>query len=295
MSLRTVLAMPTIIACSLSLCACTAFADRPKVEKELDLTVAFVEAQALRVEARNGGISIASSETDEVQIHARIHGSDRERVEAAVVRTEREKSGELHIWAEWPTERKSNEGVSFSIMIPATSGIFAESSNGSISITDLAGPYDLNTSNGPIQIMRAIGDVRADTSNGAITINGTPGKVYADTSNGDISVSGVSGPIAADTSNGNIEVALIDTNPGPVDADTSNGSITIAVGPAFDGSMIADTSNGKVRFGPFPAGYRAEVTKAEKDLVRATFGPSSHRSRLDTSNGTITVRATAGG
>ena len=295
MSLRTALAMPTIAACTVALCSCAALADRPKIEKELDLTVAHLEAQALRIDARNGSISIAPNEAEEVQIHARIHGPDRERVDAAVVRAEREKDGSLHIWAQWPTERKSNEGVSFSILIPATAGIHAESSNGSISITDLAGPYDLNTSNGTIQVMRAIGDVRADTSNGPITINGTPGKVYADTSNGDISVSGVSGPVAADTSNGNIEVALIDTNPGPVDADTSNGSITIAVGPAFDGSMIADTSNGKVRFGPFPEGYRAEVTKAEKDLVRATFGPSSHRSRLDTSNGTITVRATAGG
>jgi DUF4097 and DUF4098 domain-containing protein YvlB len=295
MTVRHALAMSTIAASTVALSACVALADKPRHEKSLDVTIAHVDAESLKVEGRNGSITIAPHDGDQVAISAKLYGSDRARVDQTVVRAEREKDGTLRVWAEWPTEPKGNEGVTFSILIPSTAGIDADTSNGAITVTGLSGPYILDTSNGPIELVGAAGDVRADTSNGSITINGAPNKVLADTSNGNIRIDGATGPVTTDSSNGNIELMLADTNPGPVVADTSNGSIELAVGPAFGGAIIADTSNGKVRFGPFPEGFSAAVTDAEKDTLRATFGTATHKSRLDTSNGGIVIRATKGG
>lgn len=294
MSIRNRLASVAIAASTLTLGAC-ALADQPRHEKSLDVNIAHVEAEPLKVESRNGSITIAAHDGDGVEIHARIYGQDKARVDAVVVRAEREDDGSLHVWAEWPSEPKNNEGATFAIQIPSTAGIHADTSNGAISITGLAGPYNLDTSNGAIEIVQATGDVRADTSNGGITVNGTPGSVRADTSNGTIRLTGATGPVTADSSNGKIEISLADTNAGPVVADTSNGSIVLAIGPAFGGMLVADTSNGKVKFGPFPESQPTTIVEAEDDTMKVRFGQATHASRLDTSNGTITIRSTAGG
>ncbi len=292
---RPALGIASAALATVTLASGCAFAGQPKHEKELDVSVAHVDAELLHVDAFNGSISIAHQDGDTVAIHATLYGPDQARVDGAIVRAERDAEGTLRIWTEWASEPKGNEGASFSILIPSTSGIHADTSNGSVTITSLSGPYTIDTSNGSINLQQASGDVRADTSNGNITVNGTPGKVLADTSNGSIRISGASGPVMTDSSNGNIEVALTDANAGPVIADTSNGSIVLAIGPAFAGSLVADTSNGKVRFGPFPAGFTAAVTEVEDDTLRATFGTADHKSRLDTSNGQITVKPSAGG
>ncbi len=294
MTLAT-LARPTIAAVTLALVGSLAHAESPKHVREVELSIAHTDSQPVRIEGFNGGIEIRAQEGDTVSVHAKLYGPNKDRVDQAVMHTEREKDGTLHIWSEWPSNHKGSEGVALTILIPNTAGIRADTSNGPISISGLAGPYTLGTSNAGIEVVSAIGDVRADTSNGTITVNGAPGTVNADTSNGSIRIAGATGPVNADSSNGNIEVALDSSNAGPVIADTSNGSIVLAVGPSFGGSMVADTSNGKVRFGPFSEEFAATVTSAKNDTVRATFGTATHKSRLDTSNGQITVKPTSAG
>ena len=293
--IRSALGLAGVTLPVLALSSGCAYAGAPKHMKELDVSIAHVDAEMLHVEAFNGSISIGASEGDVVAIHAKVYGPDLQRVDSAVVRAERDAEGTLRVWSEWASEPKGNEGVAISVLIPSTAGIHADTSNGAITIASLAGPYTLDTSNGSIEVEQATGDVRADTSNGNVTINGAPGKVVADTSNGSIHITGATGPITSDSSNGNIELVLAEANAGPVIADTSNGSITLIVGPAFAGSLVADTSNGKVRFGPFPQGFSAAVTEVEDDTLRATFGNAEHKSRLDTSNGAIVVKASAGG
>jgi len=292
---RSALGLASAAITTVALSSGCAFAGQPKHEKELDVSVAHIDAEMVHVEGFNGSISIAQRDGDTVAVHAKIYGPDEQRVQSAVVHAERDAEGTLRVWTEWPSEPKGNEGASFSILIPNTAGIHADTSNGAITIKSLAGPYALDTSNGSIQIDGATGDVKADTSNGGISINGTPDKVFADTSNGSIRISGASGQITTDSSNGNIEIALTDSNAGPVVADTSNGSIVLSIGPAFSGALVADTSNGRVKFGPFPQGFTASVTSLEDDTLHATFGDASHKSRLDTSNGQITIKPVTGG
>jgi len=105
--------------------------------------------------------------------------------------------------------------------------------------------------------------VQVDTSNGAIVVEGIDGTIALDTSNGAIDVYDSMGDLTADTSNGRIEVVRF---VGDLRLDTSNGEVWIE---DVTGTVSADTSNGSVHY---------------------SGTPTAGRNRIDTSNGSVTVR-----
>jgi hypothetical protein len=264
-----------LAAAAATMAGCSAVLGMPRHSREVDLSVTHVERAPVRVDAVNGAIAIMRADVEMVEVHAVIRGPDLARVEAANVHAERI-DDELRIRCEWPTPRKSNEGCSFEVRVPDAHGVYARTMNGSIRIESLEGP------------------VVARSSNGAIVILGRHGEVRAETSNGSIRVERASGPVVAGTSNGSITVALSDDNAGPVRADTSNGSITLEIGRAFTGPLTADTSLGRVSLGPFPDAWTVEVLRQGKTHAVAEFGSGGSPSELDTSNGSVTIRAGGG-
>jgi DUF4097 and DUF4098 domain-containing protein YvlB len=227
--------------------------------------VAAAAGSAVRVESRNGSISVRKAERSDVRISAELRATSAERLKAAVIRAERDASGTLVIDTVWPDGgRQSSEGVTFNIELPEAAGVTLESSNGSLTVAGLRGEAKLTTSNGSIIAREHAGALRARTTNGSIDLLQ------------------VSGPIDAESSNGSAEVVLSDDNAGPVRVDTYNGDVRITLGAAFKGTLSARTSNGSVTM---PAG----ATQASKTSASLTLseGPAS---TVTTSNGSVTVK-----
>ena len=289
----TKLLSPVAIAAGIVALAPVALAGGFHHKETRELTAPHVEASPIHVEARNGSISIAAYDGEQVRVSARLMSKSERRLEEAVVVVERVgETRTLTIRCEWPRgKHNGNDACSFEILVPDAHGVVAETSNGSISITDLSGALTADTSNGSINVTKHEGPVAADTSNGSIVLTGILGAVSADTSNGSIVLEGVGGSVSADTSNGSISVVLTDDNPGPVALDTHHGSITLEVGAAFAGTVEADTGMGRFHVGPFPEGMSVEIVSKKKTEGTVVFGgKKSPRSVVDTSFGSVIVR-----
>lgn len=113
--------------------------------------------------------------------------------------------------------------ISYTITVPASTEVVADTGSGSISIADIAAP------------------VEADTGSGSIRLENINGPVMADTGSGSIRADGVAGAFEADTGSGS--VYLSQTAPGDVNVSTGSGS-TELIGVA--GAVRADSGSGRI-------------------------------------------------
>lgn len=120
----------------------------------------------------------------------------------------------------------------------AIDDIYLESSNGAMELTDLHSR-----------------SLRANTSNGKVTLINMAGRIDAETKNGSIEAYGltVTDDVTLRTSNGSINVSLSEDSDVTIEADTSNGSVNIfghdnRYEVLNDGtySLKLDTSNGSI-------------------------------------------------
>ncbi len=245
---------------------------RPTVIEERVVTIPHVPNSFLRVEAKNGHISVIKKEGSDVRITAIFKAITDERLESARMHAQRVEGDTLVVNTDWP-DRKGNEGVNFEIEISDVAGLEAHTQNDRISISNLSGGAILRTSNGRIEIYNQDGPVIAETSNGWIRADSLSGQAILRTSNGRIEIYNQDGPVIARTSNGwiradrvtgsivartsndrieisnahqsvnartsngQIDISLNDTAPGPVLARTSNSDITLEVGVGFVGKL----------------------------------------------------------
>jgi hypothetical protein len=78
--------------------------------------------------------------------------------------------------------------VQLIVLAPDGATIDAQTSNGPIGVSGLAGTFTLRASNGPISLSDVDGEVQARAANGPITVEGSRGKFDIETSNGPIDV-----------------------------------------------------------------------------------------------------------
>ncbi len=251
-----------------------------------------VVGAGLTVKTRNGGVEVvASPDASEVSITARLTcGGDTQeeadaRLAAATVSVPRADDRRLLIEPVFPGGPRSGDGASIVVGLPDATGIYLDTSNGSVVARGLAGRLVIDTSNGSIEVSDHRGPAEIDTSNGGVIVVGHVGSLNADTSNGRVRVEDLDGPARIDTSNGSINLTLAPTQIGPLNLDTSNGSIRVVVGPAFVGAVNFSTSNAlltvKDNVGRI---NRKNLRKSRGKIVVGTGGDSS---RLDTSNARI--------
>jgi hypothetical protein len=261
------------------------------VERETrTLSVEHAASAPVVVRTVNGGVSIVGDASiSDVSITAEVKAQTLERLAATKVVAARDADGTLRIEMAWPDGRRlDGEGCDLDIVVPNARDVSIETSNGSVSVTDLAGRAVLRTSNGRIAATRQQGEVDADTSNGAIAIVDPAGAVKADTSNGSIEIENAPDRVYADTSNGRINIILADSSAGPVVADSSNGSIRLTVGSSFRGRLGMSTSNASINVEGIGSRSDAKMS-LRKSSGSIQFGEGGEASLLDTSNGSITV------
>jgi DUF4097 and DUF4098 domain-containing protein YvlB len=274
-----------LTASALTLTGCVSWGEA-RFHGTRSVSAPYLGTMGLDVQTVNGSIEVFKASANTIEITAEIRARTQERLDNTFI-VANQIDNNLVVRVEWPDgKRLSNEGCALTIAMPETESITLKSSNGRLTVTSLSGVADLVTSNGRITVTDHLGDVRADTSNGRITLDSIDGAVLADTSNGRVRITGVTGPVEVDTSNGSVVVELTDDNPGPVNIDTANGGVTLAVGDAFAGAVTADTNNGSIHCGV--SGITSE--KISRSHWRFVFAGEGGRSKLDTNNGSITIK-----
>jgi hypothetical protein len=132
--------------------------------------------------------------------------------------------------------------------------------------------------------------IDASTINGRVEVAGAGAEVIAQTVNGSIDVATSSGPVRATTVNGSV-IARVDslTSPGDVRIETVNGSVTAELPESLNAQLEMETVNGRVST-DFPITLTGKV---DPHHLRATLGTGGRTVKLETVNGSVTVRRRA--
>jgi DUF4097 and DUF4098 domain-containing protein YvlB len=149
------------------------------------------------------------------------------------------------------------------------------------------GSLEAQTSNGSIDVSDITGDTTLRTSNGAIRGEVRKGRFGATTSNGSITIrlkEPDSSPVRLQSSNGHIELTMDAVR--EVHANTSNSSITVRLPAAAGAQVDAHTSNSSISC-DFDVTMHGELKP--KHRLEGTIGKGGPLLDLGTSNGSIKV------
>ncbi|MDS0474278.1 DUF4097 family beta strand repeat-containing protein [Natrinema sp. 1APR25-10V2] len=141
------------------------------------------------------------------------------------------------------------------------------------------------TTNGDVEVSDVTGELVADTTNGRIDVEGVDGALVADSTNGTVHAAGVNGDVRAETTNGSIDVTLA-ADGGDLTADTTNGEVTVRAPSSLDASVSVSTTNGEVSI----EGFDGSNVSSDGD-VEVTLGDGTRTIRIETTNGSVTIRS----
>lgn len=151
---------------------------------------------------------------------------------------------------------------------------------------------DLDSTNGPISIREVAGTVTARAKNGPISAKNSSGTIDLSTQNGPIALSGGSGNVKLNAENGPISVKLEDTVwNGNLDARTQNGPLSVKVPHNFrSGTKIESDGRGPVSCRGDVCQY-AKRSWDEDESRTIEFGSGPTVVHMSTVNGPISVKA----
>jgi hypothetical protein len=164
-----------------------------------------------------------------------------------------------------------NWSVQLVVLAPDGASIDAETSNGPIGVSGLAGTFALRASNGPISLSSVDGDVRARASNGPISVEGGRGTYDVETANGPIGV--------------RLTGRRWD---GSLTARASNGPLTVSV-PAGYQSGVEISSGAHSPWSCRAAACRDGARDWDERSRMLRLGTDPVAVRLSTVNGPVTV------
>jgi DUF4097 and DUF4098 domain-containing protein YvlB len=132
--------------------------------------------------------------------------------------------------------------VGFTVTVPTGVAVTAESDDGSIAVSGLAGA-NLDSGGGPVQASHIAGPLTVSSENGNITVADVTaaGGVDLDSGGGPVQASHIAGPLTVSSENGDITVADV-TSPG-VNLDSGGGPVQVA---RLAGPLTLNSENGDV-------------------------------------------------
>ncbi len=236
--------------------------------KEYRKSFSVAQGTIMKIYNKNGNIDVSSWDRDDIEIEA---------IKQSNLFTSflPEPSIDILIGNELIARTLYSSGLSEAIpvqyRITVPKGVLVthvETSNGKINVEGVSGDVDANTSTGEIQIHKVNGFVKAVTSNGNIDISGVGGLYEARNDRGDISV----------------EVPAIRDN---LAIRSSNGNITVSLPSNISAQLEASTSNGNITYADLPL----TVNELSKTKMTGKLGEGTNRINLETSRGSITMKA----
>lgn len=199
----------------------------------------------LNVDAReNGAVEIIGGSTSDIVVHELVQAEASSESDAKDMASQVKVAidgGRIH--ADGPAERRhSSWSVSYRLEVPHQIDVTAESTNGPLEASDVAGNLDLRTENGPIELSSVGGTVRARTQNGPLEVTLTGSRwagqgLDAETENGPVELtlpSGYAAHLETGTVNGPMSVSFPITVQGHIDTkrlsmDVGGGGPTVRV------------------------------------------------------------------
>ncbi len=233
---------------------------------------------AIEVRTHNGEIEFTGQPAGTpgtVTVRKKASGSSiadaKEAMAAIEIVSERSASGEHKLAWRWKGDKKSRWAaeVAFAIQAPGNLRFDAETHNGAVTASAIAG------------------DAKVVTHNGKIKVDSRDGKLHAVTHNGAIAATYNGPSVTLETHNGEIKADLRESGRVRGDITTHNGAIELSVGAGTAADLVAETDNGKVS-------YDAPITvgSAAKSRLEGKLGPGGDRLELTTHNGSINIKAT---
>jgi len=200
----------------------------------------------------NGGVHVEGWTRDRVEVRAKVWANARteERAEEIAYAVEVRMDGG-RLTADGPdTARRESWGVSWEVMVPAS--------------TDL----DIETHNGGVAVLDVRGDIRFEALNGGVSLIGVAGEVVGRTTNGGLH-------IELDGSNWSGE---------GLDVETTNGGIKLMVPANYSAELETGTVNGGIDV-DFPVTVQGRIGRR----LNATLGEGGPMIRAVTTNGGVRI------
>ncbi|CAG7646041.1 DUF4097 domain-containing protein [Paenibacillus allorhizosphaerae] len=195
-------------------------------------------------------------------------------------------------------EMQTKNGKIEAAQLPIKQRLKAETTNGAISISDLAGELRFETTNGSITSSRTEGPITLKTTNGRVSVTDHRGDAMLESTNGELNVQGIAGNVNAHTTNGSVKV---DGKVVKLKAETTNGTVE-ASSDTISGDWDVRTSNGKIELRlPTQGDYRVAGKGREngiqsslpltvnKKTIEGTIGSGKYAVRFET-NGSVSIQ-----
>jgi Putative adhesin len=244
----------------------------------------------------DGSIEIQSWDKGEVLVEIEKRGPTREAVDSLQVESSRT-GDRITVEVKRPRS-ESFRGFGFHVSssaklivnVPEKANIVARSGDGSIRLERIRGRLELRTGDGAIRVVDVGGELRLNTGDGAITVDGADGRLELETGDGGVNVEGTLSAVKMHTGDGSIVYRVVRGAAMTDDWDisTGDGSITLYLPDGFGAELDAHTGDGAIRTDLALAVDRG--SDHNKRTIRGRLGAGGKRLRLNTGDGSITLR-----
>ncbi|MFC7131713.1 MULTISPECIES: DUF4097 family beta strand repeat-containing protein [Salinibaculum] len=257
----------TALAAGLAGCTGSLFGSR--VTESFDRSYDVADGATLTVSNRNGDVEVRDTDGDQLAVSGEKRAPRQSGLDAISVdvSTGEEIAVDVDLGS---GSSFSNRSVELTVEVPDGVAVdSASSSNGRVTVADVAGDVDASSSNGQVEVTDVDGYVRCETSNGDIRTRNTTGLRGAQTSNGTVDV----------------EVLAMRDD---VTCRSTNGSVTVRVGPEVVAAFRLSTSNGDAEVRDVE---HTVTTSRNKRIEGRLNGGTEPLLRLETTNGDVTLRS----
>jgi DUF4097 and DUF4098 domain-containing protein YvlB len=221
-----------------------------EVTERFEKTVPLDPGGRFRIENTNGSITLEAWDQPSVAIEAEKKARDEERLSQIEIDVESLGSS-VTVKTRLPRARKGHGSVEYHVRVPVGAAVEAETVNGRLDLSGVAGTTRVSTVNGGIHLRDASGGVDASTVNGSIEAR------YHAVSDGVHRFS---------TTNGSVTLELPAGASGEVDAETTNGSISTDFPVTLSGKISRRRL--KARLGEGGARYEVSTVNGSVKLLK---------------------------
>jgi hypothetical protein len=247
--------------------------------------------RTLRLHNANGRTRVVGAERSDIEVRAR-KTARAESAEAArrlldAIRIVADEVGEaLELEVEVPRKWNRRGHANLEVSVPRSLGVQVSASNGKVIIEGVRGAVRAHSSNGSVSIVDVAGEIEIGTSNAMVCCSCTRGPLVARSSNGKIELDRHRGSVDASTSNGLIRAALDEVGKEGIQLATSNGRIVLELPEHVDADVDIRVDNGVIR----NERTLCQCFREKDGQVRGRLGTGGTLIKLRTSNGAISLR-----
>jgi DUF4097 and DUF4098 domain-containing protein YvlB len=175
-------------------------------------------------------------------------------------------------------------GFEVEITVPNSYNAIINTGDGDVSISDLAGDFEVETSDGDISVGTLIGTLHLRTSDGDVIAEGLSGSaISVRTSDGDVRIRALSGPAEISTSDGDINVAIDRAD--DIRLRTGDGDITIYADQSIQANV--DFSGEEVQMA---SGFLLSEGRVSEHGAQGVLNGGGPTLYAHTGDGTISIR-----